>query len=101
MPFTDEGVGYRRTDTSKDAAKAQGYRAPNLRWAVILVLKQHARAMTTEEIAEVLEKPYCSVQPRLSELQEKGIVRDSGARGTSKWNRPCIKWILTENDREP
>lgn len=101
MPFTDEGVGYRRTDTSKGAAEGQKYRAPNLRWAVILVLQDQKRAMTTEEIAEALERPYGSVQPRLSELQEKGLVRDSGRRGLTKWGKPCIKWILTENDRAP
>lgn len=101
MPFTKEEVGYRNTDTSKDAAESQKYRAPNLRWAVILVLQDKKRAMTTEEIAEALERPYGSVQPRLSELQAKGLVRDSGLRGLTKWGKTCIKWILTKNDRTP
>ena len=98
MPFTDDGVGYRQTDTSKNAAQEQKYRAPNLRSAVILVLQDHKRAMTTEAIAEALERPYGSIQPRLSELQDKGLVRDSGVRGMTRWGKPCIKWILTKDD---
>lgn len=89
MPYMDNGVGYQKTDTSRDAAASVKPR--NLREAVLGILSAGNR-MTTEEIADALEKPYVSVQPRLSELRNDGKVIDTGARRLSKWGKQAIVW---------
>lgn len=72
-----DAPGYRDTDTSKDAAEAVRPKVSQLRDMVIEALK--IRPMTTLEIAHHHRQRYESLQPRTSELREKGLIEDSGA----------------------
>ena len=56
------------------------------------LLQKVPNKLTTEEISEVLQIPYGTVQPRLSELQNENKVIDSGERGKTKWGKSCIRW---------
>tara|TARA_B000000609_G_C24171646_1_gene350789 strand:+ start:304 stop:624 length:321 start_codon:yes stop_codon:yes gene_type:complete len=90
--FRDTGIGYQKTDTSKRAAQSSPKHKLTIRDRVFELLQKAGVALTTEEIADFLNCPYASVQPRLSELQNSGKVIDSGYRGKTKWGKSCIKW---------
>lgn len=99
MPFTPDAVGWQRTDTSRNAAHAIGGRALNIQGEVLRALAQSATAMTSEEIAETIGKPYPSVQPRLAELRNKLMVTDSGRRKIGRYGKPIIAWQLAPSLR--
>jgi len=95
MPYTSQDVGWQRTDTSHDAAKTTD--AANIRKKVLWILGRAEIPLTSEEIAAGLGLPYRSVQPRLSELRDLGLVEDSGERGVSTYNKSVIKWGLVDD----
>jgi len=92
MPYLETGVGYQRTDTSKEAANSNFKGKLTIRDRVYQLLEKTSVSLSTEDIAELLNVPYGSVQPRLSELQNQDKVVDSGERGKTKWGKSCIKW---------
>ena len=59
---------------------------------MLQLLQKVPNKLTTEEISDVLQIPYGTVQPRLSELQNENKVVDSGLRGKTKWGKSCIRW---------
>lgn len=91
-----DGTGYQNTDTSKMAAAAVsgagGGGGKMLRFMVLDVLRAANRPISTQECADRVGRAYCSVQPRLSELLEAGLIRDSGERGKTQYGRSCILW---------
>jgi len=96
MPYTNQGVGYQSTDTSKNAAVDLSPKASTIRDFVIKYLKRVNCPATSEEIAAGIGLDYVSVQPRLSELQASGHVRDSGQRKKSRYNKNIIAWEMAK-----
>lgn len=94
MGYTQDGIGFQKTDTSRAAADEIAPKATSIREQVFDLLKNSA-PLSTEEIADQLSRPYVSVQPRLSELQNVGKVVDSGERGITRWGKSCILWEVT------
>ena len=92
MSYTQEGIGYQSTDTSKQAAFNNVDKKLTIREQVYDLLSSARFPLSTEEIAFQLNRPYVSVQPRLSELCNSKMVKDSGQRGTTQWGRTCILW---------
>ena len=92
MPYTETGVGYRPTDTSRAAADAIAPKVKPLREQVLDEIKASARPIGADEIAAMLGRPYGSVRPRCTELQKDGLIEDSGQRGKSLWGKTCILW---------
>mgnify|MGYP003635471992 FL=1 len=92
MGYTEEGIGYQRRDTSLAAAEDNAGKKVTLREQVYALLTKTPVPLSTEEIADHLERPYVSVQPRLSELSNDSRVRDSGRRGKTQWGKACILW---------
>ena len=92
MPYTQTGVGYQSTDTSKAAANSNFKGKLSIRDRVYQLLEKTSVTMSTEDIADFLYLPYGSVQPRLTELQNEGKIVDSGKRGKTKWGKSCILW---------
>mgnify|MGYP002697746014 CR=1 FL=1 len=92
MPYTEEKIGYQKTDTSESAARDNVQWKMTAKQRVLQLLQKVPQSLTTEEISELLNIPYATVQPRLSELRAEGKVEDSGSRGETKWGKPCIKW---------
>ena len=78
MPYTDDGVGYQKTDTSHNAAEQVS--AGTIRDYVLSYLHSQVGPQTSEEIAKGISLDYVSVQPRLSELRNMNLVRDSSTR---------------------
>jgi hypothetical protein len=53
--------------------------------------------MTSYQLSIKLRITYESVQPRTSELQNKGLIVDSGKRRSSRNpNRMAIVWVATQ-----
>jgi len=94
MGYTETGIGYQKTDTSKEAARSNYEGKLTIRDRVHQLLQKTSQALSTEDIAGLLNVPYGSVQPRLSELQNEDKVEDSGERGKTKWGKSCIKWVV-------
>jgi len=94
MPYTDDKVGWQRTDTSHAAAADIGSKAATLRTHVLAVLRSSGRPMTTEEIAAAMDVDYVSVQPRTSELRNRDLIHDSGSRAVGGYGKLVIRWAL-------
>ena len=92
MPYTNDGIGFQKTDTSYQAAINAAKTAPTIREAVHALLAGANKPMSTEAIAAALNKPECSVQPRISELRNDDMVKPSGETGESKWGQTVILW---------
>ena len=71
-----DAPGYRKTDTSLQAAESM---KPSKARLQELVLEELQRAPATSfEIADRLRLPYASIQPRTSELRLNEKIIDSG-----------------------
>ncbi|WP_298800142.1 hypothetical protein [uncultured Devosia sp.] len=71
--------GFKRGDTSHDAAKVMRERAPTLRERVLGEFRAFG-PMTPDECATSLRASILSIRPRVSELVADGLVVDTGAR---------------------
>lgn len=89
--------GYKNETTSKHAAERVKPRAGQIREIVMTSLKRAGPA-TAEQMADRLSLPFASVQPRFSELKEKGRVQDSGQRGTTRLGSKCIIWKAVDDE---
>ena len=95
MPYLRNGrTGYRRVDTSLNAALAIQSPAENYRQAVLTELQSHG-PMTADEIAERLNLSILTVRPRLTELRAVGKLTDTGQRRKTPSGRPSIVWKAT------
>jgi len=84
--------GWKARDTAQAAAEAIAPHAKSLRARVYDELKKAPG--TPEQIAHRLREPLMNVRPRMSELSAKGLIEDSGARGTAMGGRKAIIWRL-------
>ena len=92
MPYTQDGIGYQKTDTSRAAARSNYPGKLTARDRVLQLLQKIPLSMSSHEIAEVLNLPEVTVRPRLSELKNDNKIVDSGERGETPWGKKCIKW---------
>ena len=51
-------------------------------------------------VALALYKDACQIQPRLTELANQGLIKDSGIRGQTKYGRSCILWRYSGKTEE-
>ena len=94
MGYTHQGIGYQSTDTSKFAAKSNTELKISIRDQVLKLLTEADVAMSAEAVSEALDRPQVSVQPRLTELKNAGLIEDSGNRRQTKWGKPSIMWQI-------
>jgi predicted ArsR family transcriptional regulator len=94
MGYTHQGIGYQSTDTSKFAAKSNTELKISIRDQVLKLLTEADVAMSAEAVSEALGRPQVSVQPRLTELKNAGLIEDSGNRRQTKWGKPSIMWQI-------
>jgi hypothetical protein len=92
MGYTEKGIGYQHRDTSLAAAEDSEDKKLTLREQVYRLLLQATAPLSTEQVARELDRPYVSVQPRISELSNESRVEDSGKRGKTQWGKSCILW---------
>lgn len=96
MGYTNDGIGYQRRDTSLEAALSNVNRKLSIRQKAHDLLAKSKRPLTTDEMAVELQVPYVSLQPRISELCNEGLVKDSGERGKTDYGKQCIKWMTAD-----
>lgn len=69
-------------------------RSPNLKWdALNAVISAGMNGLTAEECAERVHANRPTIQARLSELQSRGKIIDSGRRRPNGSGKPAIVWI--------
>ena len=99
--YTSDGIGYQKQDTSYKAATKNKKKKLTLRQEVLQFFSQkqdHIYSATM--IAERLGYDMCQIQPRISELSNQGLIVDSGFRGKTKYNRPCVMWRYKDQTKE-
>ena len=84
--------GFKARSTSHAAAAAIEPRAATLR-AKVLALFEGGRRWTPDEAAAELGESILNVRPRFTELNAKGLIEDSGARGRTASGSSCIRWV--------
>jgi hypothetical protein len=85
-----KAAGFKRTQTSAQAAEDITPKAPAIREMVLAVL--HLRDMTADEMAYHLSMDKLSVRPRFSELRAMGKIRDTGERRANGSGKKAIVW---------
>ncbi len=80
QPKLNEITGDNQKDTSRAAALSARPGFKGLKQQIVLCLENHPKGMTCSEICAFLskEKPSCS--PRLTELENLGVIYASGTR---------------------
>jgi hypothetical protein len=89
-PFTP---GHRYVETSLIAA---GMIAPTLRATqrqALGAIEAAPDGLNSWELAKTLDCRVNQIQPRTSELQRMGLIRDSGKRRPNEWGNPSIVWV--------
>lgn len=91
----DWPVAARDTDTSRAAAEAMAAEAPRLRELVLEEIRKagRARGLTADEAAHRLRRSVLAIRPRVTELSNAGLIRDSGSRRSNASGRGAIVWI--------
>jgi predicted ArsR family transcriptional regulator len=72
--------GYKAEGTSREAADNIAPAASGLRGAVLRELAANPNGLTPDELARRFDKSFLSIRPRFSELLEKGLIVEAGAR---------------------
>lgn len=91
--------GYKRTKTSRAAARAIKDKAPTLRERAMEVLR--AYSSTSDEIARALGVSILALRPRISELVELGMVEESGNyRENDSGKLACVWRVKTSGRRD-
>ena len=82
--------GFKRRDTSRQAAREVASAAGTLRARVAAALA--GEDMTADEAAAVMGKDILSIRPRLSELAAAGRIYDTGLRRPNASGKNAIVW---------
>ena len=90
--FYPDAAGWKRTDTSHNAARDITPTAKTVRGLVLGELLQ--RGLTSYELADRLKLPYHTVQPRTSELRATNQIVDSGDRRLGPTGKMGIVWTV-------
>ena len=95
MPYTKDGIGHRRIDTSEDAAADAADGAPFYRLMVLQDLNMNGPS-TADEVADRLNQSPLTIRPRVSELRTAGKIRDTGARRRNASGKSAAVWELVK-----
>lgn len=96
-PIYPDVPGHRGVDTSVEAARDLEMSVGHLqRVALRAIRAAGARGLTTNELAARVRIHRDSIQPRTSELRERGLIHDSGARRPNANGKNAIVWVAGE-----
>jgi len=95
MPYNQSKIGYKQNRSSKQAADFNQEGKLTIRYQVLELFKEHGE-LTNEQVSQLLNKPEISVQPRISELKNAGVVCDSGKKAMGKWGTFITIWSYDE-----
>lgn len=95
MPYNQSKIGYQQNRSSKQAATFNQKGKLTIRYQVLELFKEHGE-LTNEQVSQLLNKPEISVQPRISELKNAGVICDSGKKAMGKWGTSITIWSYDE-----
>jgi len=88
--------GWKKRDTSIEAAVSIAARAPKLRDRVLATIKASGHhGLTADQVAARLGISILSARPRLSELVDLKLIRDTGHRRRNDSGKNAIVWQAT------
>ncbi|TPG56371.1 hypothetical protein [Sphingomonas glacialis] len=88
--------GHRGVDTSISAARSIDIATSHLqRIALRAIRAAGARGLTTHELADIVRIHRDALQPRTTELRQRGLIRDSGGRRQNVTGKNAIVWVAT------
>lgn len=91
--------GYKKRDTSRQAAKDVSHKAPTLRRKILFAIKG-ATGLTADEACHVAKVDILAGRPRVSELARNGQIVDTGRRRALASGKMGIVWAeRTNNER--
>lgn len=90
-------AGFKQSGTSQEAAKSieNSGRAELLRTRCLYAIEDSIFGLTADETAEKLSESILSVRPRLSELRQRGFIRDSGVRRKNISGMTANVWVIS------
>ena len=95
MAYNEQGIGYQKSEASKDAANFNKKGKLTIREQV-RSLFDHNNMLTVEDVSRLLNRAEISVKPRVTELKNEGFLEDSGVRRQGKWGTNITVWKRTE-----
>jgi hypothetical protein len=97
MPFEQTDLAFQaHSATSKAAAVGYADKAPNARLRVYTLIQRWSDGLTDEEIQNVLSMNPSSQRPRRIELEQAGLVKDSGRTRKTRSGMRAAIWVATD-----
>lgn len=88
------GVKSPHRDTSVDAAVAMAPKARTLRDRALVAIRDSGHhGLTADQVAGRLGETILAIRPRISELVNGRLIRDSGERRANGSGRSAIVWL--------
>lgn len=97
MPYTSQGIGYRPSETSFEAAEETQHEAPFWRLMVMQDLNLNGPS-TADEIARRLNASVLTIRPRVSELRNTRKIYDTGERRKNVSGKSATVWAIIKGD---
>jgi hypothetical protein len=97
-----DAPGFKGTaETGREAAEAIAPKCGRLqRLTLQAIIAAGPAGRTADEAAERCGMDRWSIQPRVSELKAKGLIKDSGLRRPNVTGRNAVVWVTPEHRRE-
>ncbi len=87
------------TATSMAAAKSMKPHAGSIRSKIFhFIAAKRSYGATADEIEHILGYAGSTLRPRICELREKNMVRDSGITRPTVTGRMAVVWVANAND---
>lgn len=83
-------------DTEIKAAEAINPKVTGLRLDTLKCLGDRPTGMSSSQVVDGVGRYEYSVKPRITELQNMGLVEDSGLRAKNPRGRQEVVWRITE-----
>ena len=84
--------GWKRQETSREAAETMAPKAASLRTKVISTLNRHPSGITPDECAALLNLDVLAIRPRFSELNREGLIEKTGDRRANRSGLRANVW---------
>lgn len=86
-------------DTERAAAHKVARKVVGRRLEALKVLAEMSKA-SGSDIAKTAGLSPLMIRPRLTELQDMGLIEDTRDRKENAWGNPEIVWIITEEGKK-
>lgn len=92
LPLFYRDAPHNGTETSRSAAQEIRRALPALESRVLAHLAGMVQGATNEELENALGMGGSTLRPRVVELRNRGLVRDSGKRRNTRSGRAAVVW---------